>query len=168
MTRTTVPAAVAGRPSDSARRSGVLSPAWAGEGTGRIQPAGAGLQFHPHGEHRGRREPPQSGVMEAAFRRSPFLVTPEDTPSRTGGLSCERPGNGDRSSRSDSRQMLRAGASPHDLETQPQSLKRRLFLGLEVLGEEFHRAPVIIEEVLALGETMSFIVVDDVFIRLLQ
>src|SRR5512132_394910 len=43
---------------------GYLSPARAGEGTGRIQPDGAGLQFHPRSEHRGRREPPQSGVKE--------------------------------------------------------------------------------------------------------
>src|SRR5512144_665348 len=43
---------------------GYLSPARAGEGTGGIQPDGAGLQFHPRGEHRGRREPPQSGVKE--------------------------------------------------------------------------------------------------------
>src|SRR5512134_3986640 len=44
---------------------GCLSPAWAREGTSRIQPNGAGLQFHPRGEHRGRREPPQSKVKEA-------------------------------------------------------------------------------------------------------
>src|SRR5512135_3689851 len=44
---------------------GYLSPAWAGEGTGRIQPDGAGLQFHSHGEHRKRRDPPQSEVKEA-------------------------------------------------------------------------------------------------------
>src|SRR5512144_3407442 len=43
---------------------GHLSPAWAGESAGRIQPDGAGLQFHPRGEHHGRREPPQSGVKE--------------------------------------------------------------------------------------------------------
>src|SRR5512144_2620562 len=53
---------------------GRLSPAWAGEGTSGIQPDGAGLQFHPRGEHRGRREPPQSGVKEAGrLPRSPHI-----------------------------------------------------------------------------------------------
>src|SRR5512135_1725644 len=50
---------------------GYLSPAWAGESTGRIQPDGAGLQFHPRGEHRGRREPPQGGVKEVAGHLTP-------------------------------------------------------------------------------------------------
>src|SRR5512134_1717129 len=45
---------------------GQLSPARARESTSRIQSDGAGLQFHPRGEHRGRREPPQSGVKEVA------------------------------------------------------------------------------------------------------
>src|SRR5512135_1411518 len=56
---------------------GHLSPARAGEGTGRIQPDGAGLQFHPRGEHRGRREPPQSGMKEGGRLPAGHL-----TPSR--------------------------------------------------------------------------------------
>src|SRR5512147_1061853 len=65
---------------------GYLSPARAGEGTGRIQPDGAGLQFHPRGEHRGRREPPQSGVKEAG------RLPPVTSHLRgAGDLSCGRP-----------------------------------------------------------------------------
>src|SRR5512132_4382619 len=59
---------------------GYLSPARAGEGTGRIQPDGASLQFHPRGEHRGRRDPPQSDMKEAGrFPVGHPWVTPEDT-----------------------------------------------------------------------------------------
>src|SRR5512147_1113636 len=73
-----------------------LSPPRAGEGTGRIQPDGAGLQFHPRGEHRGRREPPQSGMKEGG-RLPP--VTPEDTLCTLAKLTvCHAaPGNGDHS-----------------------------------------------------------------------
>ena len=62
-----------------------LSPAWAGEGTGRIQPDGAGLQFHPRGEHRGRRDPPQKrceGGWPASRRLPPRIHL---APSRTVG-----------------------------------------------------------------------------------
>ena len=62
---------------------GYLSPARAGEGTGRIQPDGAGLQFHPRSEHRGRREPPQSGVKEGG--RLPPVTS---HPRGAGDLSC--------------------------------------------------------------------------------
>jgi hypothetical protein len=55
----------------------------AGEGTGRIQPDGAGLQFHPRSEHRGRREPPQSGVKEGG--RLPPVTS---HPRGAGDLSC--------------------------------------------------------------------------------
>src|SRR5512132_1781849 len=62
---------------------GHLSPAWTGEGAGRIQPDGAGLQFHPCGEHCGRREPPQSGVKEGG--RLPQVTS---RPRGAGDRSC--------------------------------------------------------------------------------
>src|SRR5512143_2591709 len=70
---------------------GYLSPARAGEGTGRIQPDGAGLQFHPRGEHRGRRDPPQSGVKEAGRLPAGHPRGYTLHPTGAGGLSCERP-----------------------------------------------------------------------------
>src|SRR5512132_145704 len=52
---------------------GYLSPAWTGEGSGRIQPDGAGLQFHSRGEHRKRGDPPQSDVKESGLGELPAL-----------------------------------------------------------------------------------------------
>jgi hypothetical protein len=89
---------------------GYLSPAWAGEGTGRIQPDGASLQFHPRGEHRGRREPPQSGVKEGGQLPAGHL-----TPSRRWRSVMRRPEMAT-ALRDLIRQMLRAGAFPHGLE----------------------------------------------------
>src|SRR5512132_2883648 len=65
---------------------GHLSPAWTGEGAGRIQPDGAGLQFHPCGEHCGRREPPQSGVKEGG-RLPPVTSRPRGAGDRSCGTS---------------------------------------------------------------------------------
>src|SRR5512144_2632436 len=47
------------------------------KGAGRIQPDGAGLQFHPCGEHCGRRDSPQSDVKEGGRLPAGHL-----TPSR--------------------------------------------------------------------------------------
>src|SRR5512132_501806 len=47
---------------------------------------GAGLQFHPRGEHRGRREPPQSGVKEGGRLPAGHL-----TPSRRWRSVMRRP-----------------------------------------------------------------------------
>src|SRR5512132_3547700 len=62
---------------------GHLSPAWTGEGAGRIQPDGAGLQFHPCGEHCGRRDSPQSDVKEGGG-----LPPVTSHPRGAGDLSC--------------------------------------------------------------------------------
>src|SRR5512132_847520 len=111
---------------------GYLSPAWAGEGTGRIQPDGAGLQFHPHGEHRGRRDPPQSGVKEAGRFPAVTLGSPPRihlAPSRSWRSVMRAPGNGDRSSRSDNRQMPLAGAFPHGLVRFCDATRRGTWIG---------------------------------------
>ena len=74
--------------------------AWVGEGTGRIQPDGAGLQFHPCGEHRGRRDPPQSSVKEGGRLPAGHPRGYTLHPRGAGGLSCGHR-NGDRSRGSD-------------------------------------------------------------------